>query len=860
MPKHRISIVLLVSLILAACGSKKDVIQTTEIIEAIPTEEISLEEIVITPEPDEYRATETRVHDLIHTNLAVSFDWEQRSVMGKAELQLTPYFYKTDSLQLDAKGMQIESVKVINGNNRNDLVFLYDSLFLNISLDKSYERSDTFEIEIVYEAFPERFVSKGSNAITSAQGIYFINPDSTEVNKPTQIWTQGETEANSVWFPTIDSPNERMTQEIQITVDEKYKTLSNGSLIFSNYNGDGTRTDYWKQEMPHAPYLVMLAVGDYNVTTESWVNAENEDIVVDYYLEDEYAPYAKDIFGNTPEMLTFYSEVLGFPYPWEKYSQVVVRDFVSGAMENTTAVIHGDFLHATKRELLDGDNEAVIAHELFHHWFGDLVTCESWSNLPLNESFAMYGEYLWMEHKYGREQADLHSMNSMAGYLAESQQKQVDLIRFYYEDKEDMFDGHSYNKGGRVLHMLRYFLGDEAFFSGLNLYLNENKYEAVEIHQLRLAMEEVSGKDLNWFFNQWFLGKGHPDLDINYEVNDSLNQVTVLIEQNQDKLFRLPLMVDVFTSEGETRRRIDIRKKRQEFVFDYSGGLLLVNVDAEKVLLGTKNDNRPEKWWSQAYTKGKLFLDKYEALSECSKSKSEACQALIYDALDDPFWKIREQAVKAAKKLKDSYPDLKEKLTALATEDPKSAVRARAIKTMAKTFKEEDLSAFYKNGLNDQSYRVMAESLDAIAKTNTEMALAEAKNLEDETGGAMVNGLTSLYAKHGNESHVSYMKNALEKSSGFSKYGMASSYAGFLNRLSPEVIEENISPLVSIAENEKTWWVRLAGYTGLKGVAKELAAKTEDTKAQAVSESINNTIETLLATETEDQIKAIMAR
>ena len=826
----------------------------------INTKEIALEEVVIMPDTSSYRATETRINDILHMDLSVSFDWKERSVIGSILLDVKPYFYATKELILDAKGMEISEVSLVEENGFVPLEYTYDSEFLNVQLDKEYTRSEVYRLKINYTAFPEKVTSKGSSAISLAQGIYFINPDSTEVNKLTQIWTQGETEANSVWFPTIDSPNERLTQELKITVQEKYKTLSNGALIFSNYNGDGTRTDYWRQELPHAPYLVMMAIGDYSVVSDSWENANNEDIAVDYYLEAEYAPYAKDIFGNTPEMLTFYSEVLGFPYPWDKYSQVIVRDFVSGAMENTSAVIHGDFLNATDRELLDGDNEAVIAHELFHHWFGDLVTCESWSNLPLNESFATYGEYLWEEHKYGRYAADLHGMNSMAGYLAESQTKQENLIRFYYEDKEDMFDGHSYNKGGRVLHMLRYFLGDAAFFSGLKLYLDDNQFESVEIHQLRLAMEEVSGKDLNWFFNQWFLGSGHPELTIDYDVNDSLNTLTVLIEQTQEGLFRLPLEVDVYTDSGVKRQRIDIRQRHQEFILPYEGVFSFANLDAEKVLLGTKKDNRPDAWWPLAYNNAKVYLDKSEALDYCLKSSDPECIACLEDALSDSFWKIRQTALKGAKKLKEISPlEFRKGLLSMVKKDPKSLVRAKAIKTLSKTYNEDDFSQVYTEALQDKSYAVMAQALKSIVDTNTALGLIKAQELENEKSQKVKGSIANIYAKHGDESMNEFMVKTLQSASGFGKFGLTGTYANYLKNQSSSFIAQNSGELEKIAVTPGTWWVRLAGYNGLKAVQQELDSRgLEDVEAMEVSSSIKETIKTLLETEENEQIKSII--
>tara|TARA_B100000768_G_C11284881_1_gene381724 strand:- start:10863 stop:13451 length:2589 start_codon:yes stop_codon:yes gene_type:complete len=855
-----LAILFLLSSVLLSCASRKNMPDKSVLEAVLNTEEITLTEAIILPDTNSYRAAETRVNDILHMDLNVSFDWKERSVIGSIQLDVKPYFYATTELILDAKGMEISEVSLVDNNDFVPLEYTYDNEFLSVQLDKEYTRSEVYRLRINYTAFPEKVGAKGSSAISSAQGIYFINPDSTEVNKLTQIWTQGETESNSVWFPTIDSPNERLTQELKITVQEKHKTLSNGALIFSNYNGDGTRTDYWKQELPHAPYLVMMAIGDYSVVTDSWENANNEDIVVDYYLEAEYALYARDIFGNTPEMLTFYSEVLGFPYPWDKYSQVIVRDFVSGAMENTSAVIHGDFLNATDRELLDGDNEAIIAHELFHHWFGDLVTCESWSNLPLNESFATYGEYLWEEHKYGRYAADLHGMNSMAGYLAESQTKQEDLIRFYYDDKEDMFDGHSYNKGGRVLHMLRYFLGDDAFFSGLKLYLEDNQFESVEIHQLRLAMEEISGKDLNWFFNQWFLGSGHPELTINYDVNDSLNTLTILVEQTQEGLFRLPLEVDIYTDSGVKRQRIDIRQRRQEFILFYDGTLSFANLDAEKVLLGTKKDNRPDAWWPLAYHNAKVYLDKSEALDYCLKSSDPECIACLEDALSDSFWKVRKTALKGAEKLKGVSPlELKERLLNMVQKDPKSLVRARAIKTLSKAYNDEDFSEIYTEALNDPSYAVIAQALKSLVNENTPLGLAKAKELENEKSQKIKGSIAKIYAKHGDVSMNEFMVETLKGASGFGKFGLTGTYTKYLKNQNSAFIAQNLRELEKIAVTPGTWWVRLAGYNGLKSLQQELDSRSpEDLKASAISGSIKETIITLLETEDNEQIKSII--
>ncbi len=277
----------------------------------------------------DYRATATKINDLVHTKLAVSFDYDKAYLYGKEWVTLQPHFYPTDSLTLDAKGMDIHQVALVKGSENMPLKYNYENeLKLHIHLDKTYEKGEQYTIYIDYTAKPDELKVSGSRAIQSAKGLYFINPKGTVPNKPIQIWTQGETESNSCWFPTIDHPDQKTTEEIDMAVPDKYVTLSNGVMTEQHKNGDGTRTDIWKLDKPNAPYLFMMAVGDFIKTEDHWKN-----IPVDYYLEPAYAPYARQIFGNTPEMIDYFSKILKYNFPWPKYAQIVVRDYVSGAME-----------------------------------------------------------------------------------------------------------------------------------------------------------------------------------------------------------------------------------------------------------------------------------------------------------------------------------------------------------------------------------------------------------------------------------------------------------------------------------------------------------------------------------------------
>ena len=300
-----------------------------------------------------YSESPERTTDLIHTNLEVAFDWEKKHLFGKAYLDLKPYFHSQSTVTLDAKGFDIHQVALAEPYGAlTNLNYTYNDLKLSIQLDREYSREETYQIYIAYTAKPDELEIEGGDAITDAKGLYFINPHNTQ-DKPQQIWTQGETEANSVWFPTVDAPNAKSTEEILMTVQDKYMTLSNGKLISSKKNTDGTRTDYWKQDLPHAPYLFMMAVGQFKVVQDSWTRPNGKKMLVDYYVEPAYEQYAKNIFGKTPKMIGYFSDLLGVEYPWDKYHQIIVREYVSGAMENTSAVIHGDYFYKTKRELLD---------------------------------------------------------------------------------------------------------------------------------------------------------------------------------------------------------------------------------------------------------------------------------------------------------------------------------------------------------------------------------------------------------------------------------------------------------------------------------------------------------------------------
>ena len=749
----------------------------------------------------EYRATATRINDLVHTKLDVKFDFNQSYLIGKAWVTLKPHFYNTDSLLLDAKGMDLHKVAVVKGASIKDLKYSYDGWQINIKLDKEYKGGEAYTIFVDYTSKPNEVKVKGSAAINDAKGLYFINPKGEDKTKPTQIWTQGETEANSVWFPTIDKPNQKTTEEILMTVPAKYITLSNGKLVSQKKNADGTRTDYWKMDLPHAPYLFFMGVGDFAKVTDKWKGKE-----VSYYVDKEYAPVARKIFGLTPEMISYFSKITGVEYPWVKYSQMTAHDYVSGAMENTTATLHSDAAQQDARELVDGNAwESTIAHELFHQWFGDYVTTESWSNITVNESFANYSETLWNEYKYGKDAGDEQNYTDMQGYLFSNSNKK-DLVRFYYSDKEDVFDAVSYNKGGRILHMLRNYVGDAAFFKALNLYLTTNKFKSAEAQQLRLAFEEVTGRDLNWFWNQWYYGSGQPALDIKYGYDAATKNASVIVNQTQagDKIFKLPVAIDVYEGGQKTRHQVWLENKSDTFYFKSEEKPDLINFDGDKVLLCTKKENKTLDEYINQYKYAGNYLDRREAIDFAAKNQTdEKAIGLLNAALKDKYFKLRQYVIqKIDLKKKDVAALVEPSLADIAKKDEKTVVRADAIAKLS-TYKNENYIPLFKAAVSDSSYSVSGNALSALFELDSAGAVSEAKKLcALPAKGSLSDAITDIMIASGDESYAEVIFSEFEKL-GLTqkKFGLMQSIGSFVGKSKNlQLVKKGIDAIVKFRD------------------------------------------------------------
>jgi aminopeptidase N len=529
------------------------------------------------PLPGSPRQTPERRFAIQHLKLDLRFDETKRTVAGAATLTLAPLNNDFDHFDLDIAEMSITSVRLVRLETPGAggahgaaslrapaLNFETHPERLRIELDRAYSRDEVLSIEIRYACAPRK-------------GIYFIAPDESYPDKPVQIWSQGENEDAHWWFPCHDITHQKMSTELLATVNARFFALSNGELLGVHENtAEGARTFHWSQPQPHPAYLVSVVIGEYEV-----IHDEVEHLSVDYYVYKNRVREGRRLFRNTPAMIRFFEERFGCAYPYAKYSQVVVDDFLFGAMENTSASTFTDRCLLDDRAALDVNYDDIVAHELAHQWWGDLVTCKDWSQIWLNESFATYAEFLWREHTEGRDAARLAIFQDFLIYLNEDRTShRRPILHNVYRYSEELMDRHAYEKGACVLDMLRHALGDDAFFRSLSHYLNKHQFGVAETNDFKVAIEEATGRNMHWFFDQWIYGEGYPELEVGYEWQRSQRILKLSVKQRQPiegktRAFQFPVEIEIVTGEPgeiiETEQRvtyhITIEQAEQDFYF-----------------------------------------------------------------------------------------------------------------------------------------------------------------------------------------------------------------------------------------------------------------------------------------------------
>ncbi|MCC5946457.1 MAG: M1 family metallopeptidase [Bernardetiaceae bacterium] len=763
--------------------------------------------------PSPYRPAYERHFELLNTRLDLSFDFEKQQVRSNALLTMRPYFYPQDRIKLDAKAMDIYRVLLLKDKQTDSLRYAYDGVTLEILLDTIYDKEQVIQISIDYTSKPKRAMDELQSDEIKEQGLYFINPTGYYPKRPTQVWTQGETEDNSVWFPTFDKPNIKTSLDIYLTVPDSFITISNGRLVSSEKNGNGLRRDYWKQEKPHAPYLTAIVIGDFAHIQKK----TSSGLPLSYYVEPEYAEVAEAVFAETPQMIDYFSELLDFPFPWDKYAQVVVRDFVSGAMENTSISIFNESLQVESRQALSDYNyEGIIAHELAHQWFGNVVTCESWANLPLNEGFAKYFEYLWQAHRHGEREAEIERFDARNAYFYEAMFKREPAIRYHYADRDDMFDSHSYAKSALILHLLRHEIGDEAFFASLRYYLKKHAYSSVEIHDLRLAFEHITGRDLKRFFDQWFLQRGHPELQMSYTFSD--NQIQVRIQQLQDSRYTpiYELNTQIFYQIGDKQYHQPIQIKGDSAYFSFEAAAMpdYVILDPYRLLPAYIDETHDLRAYLAMSQLDDYYLLQQEAISQLSSYVGdERVRTQLSALLGHEFWAIRENAMRSLGEYKGQDLDnYLAQIKGLAFSDPNSTVRASAVDIVASLRYDSD---FLAQTMKDSSYYVKSNTIFAYLNQEGEEALDKIEPLEGEMERHIVYSLADFYSSLGIPNKLDWFTQTLDTKSGRELSFLLSLLTQYLINQPVDVKQKGLDYLADLAQHHSYFQVRKDAYQAL---------------------------------------------
>jgi aminopeptidase N len=648
-----------------------------------------------------------RVVDIQHIALVLDVDPAKRVVAGNATLRSMVIAPNTKVVELDAVELSIEKVTI----GGKQATFRYDGKRLRVELPSALATGAELTLSIDYKGAPRR-------------GLYFVGPDDGYPHKPLQVWTQGQDEDSRYWFPCFDAPSEKATSEVKVSVPASMFALSNGTLVSDKTSG-GKRTLHWRLDVPHSCYLITLAVGDFGTIETKW-----RDVPVVYYVERGREEAAERTLARTPQMLELFSQKFGVPYPYPRYAQVFVADFIFGGMENTSATTLTDTVLIDERAAIDYDIDALVAHELAHQWFGDLVTCRDWGEGWLNEGFATYSEYIWREHHEGRDAADLELEEWADSYFGEdSGRYRRTIATKLYDEPIDIFDHHLYEKGGRVLHMLRDVLGDELFYKTLAHYLGKHRHGLVESRDLARSVEDATGKVLDWFFSQWVIdGAGHPELSVSLRWDADTKLATVLVEQTQKiegktPIFRLPTRVRFRVDGKDVDVPIDIVEQKQTFHLRLDNEPTQAIFDPGRILLAQRKIEKPEPMWVAELAGATLAIDRAAAAGALAKRGGPAAEQALSTAIEkDKFWAVRGSAALGlgTTRTQAARDRLIKRL--------KAEVHPRARRIVARALGDfvhdaaagTALSAIVDKG--DASYFVEAEACLALGRTRTPRA------------------------------------------------------------------------------------------------------------------------------------------
>ena len=651
--------------------------------------------------------------DVTNTILDISFDFPRQLVNGVAIHQMEISGDLVGSIQFDGRDMDIHAVSLKRDDSGfKPNPFVYEDADIRIPVSPQAAKGDQIEVRIEYTAHPYRNGRK--------LGLAFIDPQGIDASRPTQVWTLGQPEDNQYWFPSWDYPNDRMTFDISLTVPENYATAANGQLMSRQDVGNGLRKDRWVLARPHVSYLTGFAVGEYTVVADAYNRPDGSQVPLAYFVEREHALNAMLVFGDTPRIMGYFEQKLGIAYPWENYKQIAVRDFTARGMENTSATIMYHHLQRDERAHLDETGLDLIVHELAHQWFGNLLTCRNWANLPLNEGFATYFERVYMEEALGMDAAQYQTIMDRDQYFAESQKLKRPVIWFDYDDPNVLYDRHTYQKAALVLHQMRYELGEDVWWRGVRNFVRDNTFEEVVLEDLQQAMQEASGRPLGNFFDQWYRRPGHPELEVTHNFDRDRGLYSVRVQQVQDSVklgtFAFSVGVEVnMTGFAPFAQKFRVVNRDTTFQFAIATALDFVQFDAGDWLLAEINvEKETNEWINQARLDDEMAgrLEAVKALASAEKDGRILDELVIISESDtSPY--VRAAAAEALKQYGDEEMVRNALLTRVNT-DTSPLVREAAVESLSGAA-DGLFKAALDRAVQDQSYAVITRAVELYA-------------------------------------------------------------------------------------------------------------------------------------------------
>lgn len=645
----------------------------------------------------------TLLFTINHMRLEIEANLEDKAIECEQRLDIT-ILHDTESIELDAAELKIKSVSAAD---KLDFRPIGDKLL--VRLGRMFKEESRIKLDISYSAKPRK-------------GFYFVSADKQYPRKQLEAWTQGESTESKYWFPCIDHPQVRFTSEISVIVPSGFTVISNGRLTKVESRSK-KQVFHWSETNPHTAYLTSVVIGTYSEIKQG--------DLLRYYVPPDRKQDAPRSFEHTPEMVKFFENYLGTKYPYDKYAQVAVQDFVYGGMENASCTtLTLDTIH-DKKAHIDFTSEHLVSHELAHQWFGDLVTCRDWQHVLLNEAFATYCEALYWEASRGSEEFQYYMMQIADDYFEEAGARYTrPVVTKIYKHPDDLFDRHTYEKGACVLNMLRHHIGDRYFKRSLKTYLQRFANSTAETDDLRRVIELETGKSLQQFFDQWLYREGHPQLKIEFSADSQVAKIKIEQTQAGDP-FDFMLEVKLVFGKGEKLHSFKISEKESMFQIPVDRQVEWFSVDPQFKILKTVFTKAPKEMLIQQLQVGDTVVERVEAARALKEDSSDASiDALQETILHGKFWGVAAEAAKSLGLIRTDYAyDALKKC--LHVRHPKAR---RAVVRAIGEFRKEESVDLLKPALNgDESYFVESEAATAIGKSKSKQAIAILKKAAETT-------------------------------------------------------------------------------------------------------------------------------